>query len=262
MGSHRLVVIALGHLFAYYLDDIPLLFFDDQANPSGRMQIQVGASQGVAKVIIDNLKFWNLANYTLESMQLSVQIMDLIAQGQPELKEDFSEPDDSWFFKDPGSQWGDGVAQLIVDDSEVGFDGPFQSNDFALRLTLVPREIHEYSRLFLIIRENQGNLYEFEYFPATGVYIFKRVSGHPEQPQETELGKGTMKALPVNTAGTLLIIAKGKYFWVYLNDELFFSQENDQILAGHNTIFFDSYSGGQAQIDIDLVEYWNLDSLK
>jgi tetratricopeptide (TPR) repeat protein len=272
MGDHRLEVIALGHLFAYYLDDILIFYFDDQANPSGRTSVEVGAgNQGIAKVIIDNLKFWNLANYTLESMQLSNKIMDLVAQGQPDLKEDFNAPGDDWECDTPGNQCqlGKGVAQLVVDDGEIGFNGPYQSDrirgdDFALRMFFSPRQVTESSSLVVMMRMGQvtpWDLYEFEYYPATGAYVFQYVSGHPDNRLVTVLRQGMMKPTPVDTSATLVIIARGKDFWAYFDEVLFFHWEDDQVLEGGQQIVLRSFKG-QAHIDIQTLEYWNLDSLE
>jgi hypothetical protein len=186
-------------------------------------------------------------------------ILQAIADRQPDFEDDFSTADKGWEGGNlqPGESAviQNGMARLTVTDKDVSFGNELLNRkDYVLQLDARVAEGDRATQLivnfhnlsseywFYVVVNNAGNNW----------LVDKRLAG-----QQPNLANGNGIVSPFGETTRIMIVARGPYAAIYLNDTpVAYFEDTDFDTSGGTGLFCQSL--GQAVCEFDNVKFWNL----
>jgi len=212
-----------------------------------------GNDTPVAQVDILKIRFWNLdepdwMNSNWITSRPATYGTDVFKSG------------DGWHFSPlENEKYQDNLAVLFTVGSETGLiRDELQGINCALYVAFIARDMPDTASLVWFLRKNTttGDMYSFEYFPASGFWQILKV----ENQVSSKLISGETDPTPKDQVGDLMVVVEGDRVSAFFADNFLGYVESSLAGAGTwNELVIRSNENILAQVDLIKLVSWNLD---
>lgn len=251
---YELGVVADTETISIYWDD-SLLCTEDSYKLYG-VDDHFGLSPptaGQATLDIDNWRFWDLG--TSAYMR-----NDWVSETNPTFMEDnFLLTDGFEFGPHENGEFKDYKAVLFTDGNETRLvHSKLSATNFAMEASFISRDMPDTASVvfFHRIKDASTRQLAIEYFPVTG---FWQIAW--DSPQSVLLTSGWTQPTLQDDTGTIMVLVDGDRLSAFLGDTFLGSAESDLwVTQTSNEFGIRNFEGQYAQVDVEKIRFWNLDT--
>ncbi len=179
----------------------------------------------------------------------------------PNFSDDFSDRNGRfvrWSSIDAGVTFPEGVMRINTTGADwSGAGGSLNAADFVLKFDFTPRQISNESGIVANFRGSAAGWYNFGF----NLYDEWWGMGYLPNGEYQTVREGFSKEVRLNRTTRVIVMARGNEFAFYTNGRPF-AHVKHNALQGGNDVSLGVYAPGEsAEVDIDNVEFWDLNKL-
>jgi hypothetical protein len=281
----RVTVIALGPQVAVLLNGEPLAYYTESFVRGQGYELRLDAAQQTTEVHFDNVRFWDISNYTAPPptqaaatslptatamgatppptaiampswvSAFAAPILEAIADRSPVLEDDFTDPDPAWVTLPACASITDGVLRSRLATGRCDIPISPNTSDFVLDFDFTPWQCRGCSITVY------ASSYRFIVWPLGG----------PEQSnvwdfwvpdQDLPIAGGPTDQVQPGQATRLTLVARGTRLAVYLNQQFTYAYDLAVPRGSDNNIWVEPPEDlALTVVDLDNLSFWNLSGL-